>query len=55
MVFALQGFTKEFIALQMDGIGVEYAGRTYVFIHVLLQSVTFVRLCSYKLLFSQEI
>ena len=27
MVFALQGFTKEFIALQRDGIGVEYTGR----------------------------
>ena len=26
MVFALQGFTKEFIALQKDGIGVEYTG-----------------------------
>ena len=27
MVFALQGFTKEFIALQRDGIGVEYTGK----------------------------
>ena len=26
MVFALQGFTKEFIVLQKDGIGVEYTG-----------------------------
>ena len=26
MVFALQGFTKEFIALENDGIGVEYTG-----------------------------
>ena len=26
MVFALQGFTKEFIALQIDGIGVKYTG-----------------------------
>ena len=30
MVFALQGFTKEFIALQMDGVGVEYTGRHYI-------------------------
>ena len=37
MVFALQGFTKEFIALQMDGIGVEYTGRTYLlFVFALL-------------------
>ena len=26
MVFALQGFTKEFIAMADDGIGVEYLG-----------------------------
>ena len=26
MVFALQGFTKEFIALHFDGIGVNYTG-----------------------------
>ena len=26
MVFALQGFTKEFIALHIDGIGVNYTG-----------------------------
>ena len=26
MVFALQGFTKEFIAMEEDGIGVEYLG-----------------------------
>ena len=26
MVFAMQGYTKEFIALQADGIGVEYLG-----------------------------
>ena len=26
MVFALQGFTKEFIVLRMDGEGVEYTG-----------------------------
>ena len=28
MVFALQGFTKEFIAMDGDGIGVEYLGKT---------------------------
>ena len=27
MVFALQGFTKEFIAMEGDGIGVEYLGK----------------------------
>ena len=27
MVFALQGFTKEFIALQIDHVGVNYTGR----------------------------
>ena len=27
MVFALQGFTKEFIAMADDGIGVEYLGK----------------------------
>ena len=27
MVFALQGFTKEFIAMEGDGVGVEYLGR----------------------------
>ena len=26
MVFAMQGYTKEFIALQADGVGVEYLG-----------------------------
>ena len=36
MVFALQGFTKEFIALQMDGIGVEYTGRVLGLIFVVL-------------------
>ena len=27
MVFALQGFTKEFIAMEGDGVGVEYLGK----------------------------
>ena len=27
MVFSLQGFTKEFVIMQQDGIGVEYTGR----------------------------
>ena len=26
MVFSLQGFTKEFVIMQQDGIGVEYTG-----------------------------
>ena len=26
MVFALQGFTKEFIIMEADGVGVEYTG-----------------------------
>ena len=30
MVFALQGFTKEFIALQQDGLGVEYRGKKHL-------------------------
>ena len=29
MVFALQGFTKEFIAMDSDGIGVEYLGKIF--------------------------
>ena len=32
MVFALQGFTKAFIALQMDGIGVEYKVGLFSFV-----------------------
>ena len=40
MVFALQGFTKEFIRLQKDGIGVEYTGdsifATFAFILLIL-------------------
>ena len=30
MVFALQGFTKEFIALNIDHVGVNYTGHVVV-------------------------
>ena len=41
MIFSLKGYTREYMMLQMDGIGVDYTGFTYLQIEIGFESISF--------------